>query len=203
MNKFDKNVPFDPGYSKLSFSFLDHISYLTASYNQLKAVHQKKFQLSRLEPAIVDLINKSSAFYLGCMLWGGFLNSRFKNEPKEITGNNTIGLSENELQELDCASEAKFILQYIDVFDKDCKYFLKKPAKVQPFIKEILESYIEFANSNNSFINVKKTDDIKLPEALSHFKDLTTEQLDVLCEKIYSIIDSGKIENLFEIGFYK
>lgn len=203
MNNFDKNVPFDPGYSKISFSFAEHISYVTSAYNQLKAPHQKKFQLSRIEPSILGLINKSTAFYLGCMLWGGFVHSRFKNEPKELSGNTNIGLSEKELQEIDCGAEAKLILQYIESFDKDCKYFLKRPAKISPVLKEILENYIEFASLNNNFINTDKTDKIKLPKALEHFKDLTNEQLDTLCEKIYTTIDAGKIEALLEVGFYK
>lgn len=203
MMNFDKNVPFDPGYSKLSFSFIDHISYVAGSYNQLKAVHQKKFQLSKIEQPVLDLITKSSAFYLGCMLWGGFVASRFKNEPKELIGNNTEGLSPQELEAVDCGAESRFMLQYIEAFDKDCKYFLKRPAKVPPFTKEILENYIEFAKLNNNFINVDTTDKIKLPKALEHFKDLSNEQLDTLCDKIYSIIESGKIEALLEIGFYK
>lgn len=202
MPNFDKTVPFDPGYSKISFSFIENISYLTNTYNQLKAPHQKKFQLSRIESSILELISKSSAFYLGCMLWGGFLAARFKADPKELVGNNTEGLSEEELKNVDCGAESRIILDYLQIFDKDCKYFLGRPAKNSSFTKEILESYIEFASINNNFIKMKKTDEIKLPKALEHFKNLTNEQLDALCKKIYSIIDSGKIETLLELGFY-
>ncbi|MFA7658480.1 MAG: hypothetical protein WCY19_03510 [Candidatus Gastranaerophilaceae bacterium] len=203
MKKFNKTVPFDPGYSKTSFSFAEQISCLTGAYNKTKAPHQKKFQLNRLEPLILDLINKSVAFYLGCMLWGGFIHERFKREPKEILGNSTKNLSEKELQEIDCSAEAKFIFQYIESFDRDCKYFLKKPANISAFIPEILRSYVEFANINKNFVNINKTDEIKLPGVLSHFGTLTNNQLDALCEKIYEIIDSGKIETLLELGFYK
>lgn len=203
MKNFDKAVPFDPGYSKISFSFSQHIAHLTSTYNQLRASHQKKFLLTQIESSILDLIEKSAAFYLGCMLWGAFIHYRFKHAPIIIVGNNTIGLSSQELKELDCAAEAKFILEYIQNFDRDCKYLLKRPCKVSPFIKEILTNYIEFAKLNNNFINIKKTDKIKLPQALSHFDDYKNDQLDSLCDKIYSIIDSGKIESLLEIGFYK
>lgn len=203
MNNFEKTVPFDPGYSKISFSFLSNVDYVMGDYYQLKTPHQKKFKLSQLEKQIVDLINKSTAFYLGCQLWGGFLKSRFKDEPKEITGNHTEKLHGKELEEVDCTVETTFILQFIEAFDKDCKYFLKKPVHISPFIIEILKSYNEFAQLNNHFVGVKKTDDIKLPKALAHFDKLTNAQLDELYGKISAAIESGKIENLLEIGFYK
>jgi len=203
MQNFEKTVPFDPGYSKIAFLFTDQISYLTAAYNQLKVPHQKKFQLSRIEPSVLELINKSTAFYLGCILWGGFVHCRFKNESKELSGNNTENLSEEQLKEVDCGAEAKTILEYIESFSRDCKYFLNRSALIPPIIKDILESYIEFALINNNFINVKQTSDVKLPQSLSHFENLSQEQLDALCDKIYAIIEAGKIEALLEIGFYK
>ena len=199
MNNFDKSVPFDPGYSRISFSFLEQISYITANYQQLKATHQKKFWLAKLEPSIIESIDKSSAFYLGCMLWGGFIHSRFKDSPKEILGNNINKMSESELQDFDCAVEVKAILEYIESFNRDCKYFFQRPAKISPVIKEILENYIEFAQINNNFIGITNTSDIKLPKALDYFKNLSNEQLDALCDKIYAAIDLGKIEKLLDI----
>lgn len=203
MEKFDKNVPFDPGYSKISFSFMEQVSYVSAFYEQVKTPHQKKFQLTKLEPAILDLVNQSTAFYLGCMLWGGFIHQRFIDEPKEITGNHTKKLSEKEAQEFDCGEEPKMILNFIENLNRDCKYYLKRPAKVPSFVSEVLNSYIEFAKINGNFINVEKTSDIKLPNAMEHFKNLDNKKLDELCDKIYSTIDSGKIEKLLELGFYK
>lgn len=203
MNNFKDSVPFDPGYWKISFSFVEQISYLTGNYNQIKNLNQKKFQLSKFESGILNIINKSTAFYLGCMLWGGFLHECFRDMPKEISGNITKNMSETEIQELDCSAEAKLILQYIQNFDKDCKYFLKRPAKISNFLTEVLNSYIDFAQLNNNFVNVNYTNDIKLPKALGHFKDLSNEQLDVLYEKINIAIDSNKIETLLDLGFYK
>ena len=203
MKTFDKAVPFDPGFSPLSFSFNNNICVAFQDYSKLKSNHQKKFWLIKFEPTIIEFINKSTAFYLGCILWGGFIHFRFKDESKEIEGNNTSNLSEQERKELDCASEIKAISEYIKNFDRDCKYFLKRPAKISSFIKEIIEGYIEFVQINNNFLEVKKTGDVKIPAVISHFKDLSNEQLDELCQKIYEIINSGKIENLLELGFYK
>lgn len=197
--KFKDTVPFDPGYSKLAFSFIENITFTNQEYSKLKADHQKKFWLSKMEPTIIELINKSTSFYLGCLLWGGFIRYRFKDDPKEITGNTTKKLSEKEIQELDCAAEAKVIAQYIEIFDRDCKYFLKRPAKISLPIKNILENYIEFAKINENFKNTSKTNDVKLPKALLYFENMTNEQLDKLCENIYATIESGKIENLLKI----
>lgn len=203
MENFDKTVPFDPGFSGISFSFIGNIETAKQDYNSLKANHQKKFWLMKFEPIITEFISKSSAFYLGCILWGGFLHYRFKNSPKEISGNNTFAMSTEELKNLDCAIEAKAVLQYIESFNRDCKYFLNRKAKIPDFISEILNSYIEFAQINNNFININNTKDIKVVKAAEHFKDLSDEQLDNLCKNIYKTIESSKIENLLELGFYK
>lgn len=203
MNNFEISVPFDPGFSKISFSFTENIQIILQDYARLKASHQKKFWLTKFEPMIVDFINKSSAFYLGCILWGGFIHFRFENEPKEISGNTTDSLNEEELKELDCAIEAKSIIQYIESFNRDCKYFLNRSAKISDFILEILNSYIEFAQINENFVKTKKTNEVKIPKSIAHFKNLSEGKLDDLREKIYAAIESNNIENLLEIGFYK
>lgn len=202
MRNFDYYVPFDPGFEPMTFSFVERIKHTQNCYAQLKNNFQKKLWLPQAEIQVLKLINLSTAFHLGCMLWGGFIHYRFKENPKKISGNNTAGLSEQELLELDCAIEAKAILKYIENFDRDCKYFLKRPMQVSPLIKEILENYIEFAEANGNFINVNKTDEVKLPKALEHFKNLSDEKLDDLCEKIYSTIESEQIQDLLDIGFY-
>lgn len=169
----------------------------------MKTFAQKKFWMSKYESTIIEFINKHSAFYLGCILWGGFIHFRFKDEPKEISGNTTADLSKEELENLDCALEVKASLEYIKNFDRDCKYYLNHNSKISSFIVQILESYVEFAKLNNNFIGINKTDQIKTPQIISHFESLKPKELDNLCEKINSAIESKKIENLLEIGFYK
>lgn len=203
MQTFDKTVPFDPGFSAISFSFIENIRMANQEYDNLKANHQKKFWLMKVEPTIIDFINKTSAFYLGCMLWGSFIHYRFKDEPKEISGNNTVNLNKQEIEELDCATEVKAVLEYIDKLNKDCKYFLNRPAKISDFVFEVLNNYIEFANINNNFINVVNTKDVKPTERFKHFENLSKKELDELCNKIYETIKSNKIENLLELKFYE
>lgn len=203
MKNFDKTVPFDPGYSQMSFSFVGNIDFAIDEYKKLKAPNQKKFWLMKNESLLVDFINKSTAFYLGCLLWGAFLHYRFKDSPKEIEGNHSLKLSAEEQKELNCCEEVNAILDYVNSLHRDCKYFLKRPAKIDNFILKILENYIEFAQLNENFVNTKTTDDIKLPKDLAHFDKLSNGQLDSLCEKIYSIIESKQIVSLLDLKFYE
>lgn len=201
MKKFENSVPFDPGFSTISFSFIGNIQPILVEYSKLKANHQKKFWLVKNELAVVDFISNSTAFYLGCMLWGAFIHYRFKNNPKLIDGNNTVGLSEEDLQDFDCAYEAKVILEFIKTFNRDCKYFLGRSSKVAENINEILEDYIVFAKINNNFVGIKKTDEIKIPEKFQKIEKLADEQLEKLCEDIYSCVSSVKINDLYKIKF--
>lgn len=203
MSNFDKSIPFDPGFSKLSFSFAENIEFAKQSFLSIKAPHQKKFWLMNNEAKIIDFINKTAAFYLGCILWGGLVHFRFNNPPREISDNTTLTLTDEEKKEIDCSKEVRAVLNYLESFDRDCKYFLKRQSKVSIFIKEILNSYIEFAQINENFVNIRKTDDIKVPQAVKHFENLSIQELDSLCEKIYKTIEVQKIEDLLEVGFYK
>lgn len=204
MRNFETTVPFDPGYASKAFSFIDAIKTTQDCYNQLKSNGQKKIWLPQAEPEIVKLIELNAAFYLGCILWGGFLANRFKNDPKEIEGNTTLTLSEEEKKDLDCAVDAKAALEYIKNFERDCKYFLRRGMKIKPIIKEIYESYVEFAELNNQFIDVRTTSDLKTPKVIAHFKDLSDAQLDLLCESIYMIINTEELLfSLLDLGFYK
>lgn len=199
MHNFEKSVPFDPGYSNLAFSFIGNVDALKDEYSVLKANHQKKFWLTQNEAEIAEFIKRTTAFYQGCMLWGGFIHSRFKNSPKVIEGNNTENKSAEELKDWDCTCEVTAMLDYIKSFNRDCVYFLKRPFKISSKIVKILENYVEFAQINNNFIGMKKTDEIKLPKDYKVFEQMTDVQLDELCQKIYSCIASKKIEDLLTI----
>lgn len=202
MKKSQEKVPFDPGFSQISFSFVENIQTAMLEFNKMKTFQQKRFWLAKYEPVIIEFINKHSAFYLGCILWGGLIHFQFKGEPREISGNTTENLSKEELENLDCALEVKASLDFIKNFDRDCKYFMNHNAKIPPVIMKILESYIEFAELNNNFIGINNTDQIKTPWAIRHFENLNLDELNNLSNQIHSAIQSKRIENLLEIGFF-
>jgi hypothetical protein len=200
MKKFENSVPFDPGFSTISFSFVGSIQPMLVEYSKLKANHQKKFWIVKNESTIVDFISNSTAFYLGCMLWGAFIHYSFKSSPKLIDGNNTLNLGEEDLMDFDCAYEAKVMLEYIKTFNRDCKYFLGRSSKVAENFNEVLENYIDFAKINNNFVGIKKTDQIKIPVKFQKIEKWSDVQLDKLSEDIYSCISSVKISDLFKIS---
>lgn len=197
MHNFEKEVPFDPGYSAISFSFIDNLEAVIEDYTKFKANHQKKFWLSTSESKIVDLIERSTAFYLGCLLWGSFIHLRFKDAPKPVVGSNIPKMSDEEFKNFDCACEVKAILEYIKLLDRDCKYFLKRPIKISALVVEILNNYVDFAQLNNNFRDIKTTADVNLPKFCDRFSKMTNEQLDNLREQIFAVIEQKKIELLY------
>ncbi len=201
--KFEKTVPFDPGYSDIAFSFANEMNFLTQTYFKLKNPNQKRFELMKIEKSVVEIINKATSFYLGCMLWGGFIHFRFKNSPLEITGNNIECLSEEEKENFDCAYVVKDMLEFIKMFDRDCKYYLKHSARVGINVINILNDYIEFAELNGNFLETKTTADVKLPQSFMHFDSMSEQKLDELCEKIYSVIESKDIGKILDIGYFE
>lgn len=108
-------------------------------------------------------------------------------------------MSEQDIKEFDCAYEAKAILEYISSFDRDCRYFLKRPSKLSSKVRKILENYIQFAEINNNFIGMKKTDEIKMVKDFDYLEKLSDIQLDELCENIYACIDSANIAGLLDL----
>src|SRR5574344_198982 len=202
MQKFNKTVPFDPGYKVLSFPFMGSVDMLNQQFSALKANHQKKFWLIKNEYKIVDFIRKNTAIYLGCMLWGAFLAYRFKKNPIEIVGNNTVGLSKEALQNLDCASEVKFALEYIKLLERDMKYYVGKSFKIDNIIPEILENYIEFNEINDNFKEIKFTNQVLLPKRFEHFSNFSENDLDILCEKIFDAISHVSHEDILNLKFY-
>ncbi|EKE04285.1 MAG: hypothetical protein ACD_20C00089G0005 [uncultured bacterium] len=203
MSQFENGVPFDPGYSQYTLYFPEAILPLVEELARIKAPHQKKFKLSMVEPAIHDLVNNCAGFYLGCILWGGFIHHKFKDDPKEIINNPGDDLTEEELKSRDYNEEINFMLEYFKHLDRDYKYFCKKPFKVDQQILDIFNAYSEFVSLNNNFANIKLTSDVKLPESVKHFDKLSQKKLDTLYKNISEVIESGKLEDLLKIGFYK
>lgn len=204
MRNFEETVPFNPGYESMAFSFIERIQNIKDCYALIKSNAQKKAWLPQVEPQVNKLLELNAAFYLGCILWGGFLAYRFTDSPKEISDNAIQDLSEEDLMDFDCAEEPKAALKFIQSFEHSCICFLKRPMRISPIIKEIYESYVEFAQLNEDFLHVKTTADVKVPKAIEHFKDFSNEQLDELCDKIYAIIEpEDTLLGILDLGFYR
>lgn len=200
--KQNQKVPFDPGYSKFWVSFPEDIETYISEIKAIKSPHQKKFMFTNLENKMQKIYRQVASLYLGCMLWGGYIASKFKNNPAGISGNLALEMPEEELKVLDHSLEADIMIQFVPVFDRDCKYFLNKPFKISSEIIEILSAYKEFALLNNNFKTTSNTSEVKLPAVMQHFSTLSDDKLDILYNKIQEIVNSDKIELILELGFY-
>lgn len=203
MYQNENKIPFDPGFYKLKTSFPNDAHLYIDNISKLKSKHQINFKLVSFETSILKSIKQFASICLGCVLWGGFIHCRYKNNPKEIIGNPAFELAEEDLEKLDHTYEADYILELVENLDKQCRYHLKRPLKSGSEAINILNVYKKFILINNNFINTLSTADVKLPEELNHFYNIEEAELEKLKNLIFEIIESGQAEDILKIGFYK
>ena len=179
---------FDPGFSKIllsSFSYNMEVLYM--DLNRIKNFGQKKTQFIIVFQKGKSLYDVYLGFYLGCMLWGACLKS-MGNE--KIEDNPFIG---REYQRELSLEEINYLRDFVKKFDRDSKYYLGKPFKVDENKLKILDMYEEFIDANNGFIETDSTDKIKLVGKLN---ELTKEEINEINLKIEEVIQKDKLEDL-------
>lgn len=202
MTKFSKTVPFDPGYGPFVLPFSDSIEAIKFEINKYKSINQKRFKFKTFEPNIRKLLDNTLSFYLGCMLWAGYIHYRFIDDIKEISDNPFLTITKEQLESLDFLFEVNFVLDYLEQFEKDSKYYQGKGANLNPMFKQIAEEYKKFLELNNNFVGTKNTSELKLPDSIKHLKNLNAEQLDNLYQKLEDSINQCKLESLLQLEFY-
>ncbi len=188
----EEKVKFDPGFSKFSAPFPQDIPEYLEQIAQLPQPHQKKFNFQKLETQAVAMIKKSAYVYLGCMLWGSYIHYRYKDDPREISGN----VIKESNAEVDYVREMDEALLAVEKMDKASKYYLRRPMRLDRQFVEYLEAYREFVALNNSFLDMETTADIKIPEKFRYLGEYSAEQLDELRDGIYKVIESDSVEGL-------
>lgn len=189
--KSDNQMLFDPGYSASVARVSGNIEYMYSAFSSIPSVKQKRFQFSVLYPKFLKAIDLNAAFYLGCMLWGVYLKS---NPGKEIINNPCLDTEFDD----DSFYEIDFLYNFIkEGFNRDCKYYLNKTCTINPLYLKILEIYREFLSLNKGFINVKKTDDILLPQKL---KSPAGKDLTLIYDIIVKAVKEDDLKILFEVS---
>ena len=179
---------FDPGFSKvLLSSFSYNVEILYFDLNRVKNFGQKKTQFILTFQKGKSLFDVYLGFYLGCMLWGACLKS-MGNE--EIEGNPFLN---GEYERDRSLEEINYLRDFVKKFDRDSKYYLAKPFKVDENKLKILDLYEEFIDANNGFIETNTTVKIKLAGKLN---ELTKEEIGEINSKIEEVINENKIEEL-------
>ncbi len=185
-----KNALFDPGFSKLLLSsFSYNIELLYIDLNRVKNFGQKKTQFILTFQKGKSLFDVYLGFYLGCMLWGACLKSMGS---EKIEGNPFI---DREYKREDSLEEINYMKDFVKKFDRDSKYYMGKPFKVDENKLKILDLYEQFIDGNGGFVNIDTTDKIQLVGKLN---ELSEQDVKDIYEKIQEVINSNKLEDLLE-----
>lgn len=180
-------VLFDPGFSKHLTSFFANIQFVYEKLNKYKNMGQKKVQFKLFLPQIINLLDTYIAFYLGCMLWAGYIKSLSN---KKIIEHPCLGEKYDEEKTF---SEINFIKEYLIQLKKDCKYYLSQDFEFTEKKHMILNLYQNFLKENKGFVEIDNTDKIILPKELQNFSDLQWQEFN---EKIQEVVKTGKISDL-------
>ncbi len=194
MISFDKGVAFDPGFAPYVTCFSENANAIDEVMASLKTPHQKKFRFQVFSPQIYKLFENIISFYQGCLLWASYISIKFKDNPKEVLNNFSLG---KKLDDYDFLFEVDFLINYFDKYEKDSKYFLSKSAHLPPDWLKLAKVYKEFLILNENFINTKTTADIKLPAAVKYDFDL-----DEVLAAIDKSIADGNLSSLLEIEIF-
>jgi len=184
---FEEGVPFDPGFVQHISAIIPNIEYVYGDLNKYKNFGQKKNQFKMIFPKLEALINNYVGFYAGCILWAAAIKT-LDNKP--ITNNFCCGGEYNEDETL---QEVRFLRAYLKAMPKEVKYYIGRDYVVNSKDFYIIDGYEEFLKLNEGFINIEKTNDIKLPENLK-FENVPEK----IFNKIEEVIENGKLYELRE-----
>lgn len=187
---FDDGVQFDPGYVAHISAIIPNIEYVYGTINKFRNFGQKKNQFKMFFPKVKSLIDDYIAFYLGCILWADAIKT-LDNKP--VLNNFCCG---GEYNEEETVSEVCFVIDYLDRFKKDVKYYLGQDYVIDEKFSRILEVYKDFLTENKGFTGTKTTDDIVLPKKI---KVLSVENAKPVFDKIEEVVNSGKLTELYDL----
>ena len=177
-------IAFDPGFGPYILAFNGTLDYLYMDINRFKNFNQKKVKFMQYHKKIVDMMNNNLGFYVGCLLWAAYI----KTQPKqEITGNHCFGKEYNEEYNI---SDTQQMLNFVELFPKDMKYFLGKEFSFESNIVPLIKVYEEFLVLNKGFTESKYNTDIVLPASI---KTENAESYKEIIEKVLETKDLSKL----------
>ena len=141
-----KGIEFDPGFAPYILAFQGSVEYLYNDINRFKNFSQKKMKFMQYYKKILDVFNNNLGFYIGCLMWAAYI----KTQPKQkILSNHCFG---HEYDEKANVAETEFMIQFLELFPKDMKYFLGQNFVFDTNIFKLLETYKEFLIINEGFV---------------------------------------------------
>ena len=181
-----KGLEFDPGFAPYILAFRGSVEYLYSDLNRFKNLSQKKMKFMQYYKKILEIFNNNLGFYIGCLMWAAYI----KTQPEqEILSNHCLGQEYNEDANI---SETKFMLQFVELFPKDMKYYLGQNYSFDENIIKLLEIYEEFLIINKGFVASEKNTDIQLPASVK------TENAEAYKAQIEEVLKTEDLSKLLE-----
>lgn len=187
-----KGLEFDPGFAPYILAFTGTVEYLYMDINRFKNLSQKKIKFMQYHKKIIQMFENNIGFYIGCLMWASYILTQPK---QKLLSNPCFGQEFNKESNI---SDTQFMLQFVELFIKDMKYFWGKEYSFDSKIIELIKAYEEFLLINKGFVESEYNTDIKLPKSLKiekaeNYKTyiesvLKTEDLSKLLEYLPSII---------------
>ena len=94
---------------------------------------------------------------------------------EKILSNDYFG---HEFQEEQNIHETQYMLNFIELFPKDMKYFLGQDFSFDKNVTKLLKTYEEFLIINKSFTKTEYNTDVILPKNVKPYKDEFKKEID-------------------------
>lgn len=161
----EKGIEFDPGFGPYILAFEGTIQYLYTDINRFRNLSQKKVKFMQYYKKILEVFYNNVGFYVGCLMWASYI----KTQPKQkILGNHCLG---KEYKEEDNIAETQYMLNFIELFPKDMKYFLGQSFEFDKNTEKLIRVYEKFLTLNKGFTSSEYNTDINLPEEVKPYSD--------------------------------
>ena len=161
----DKEIAFDPGFGPNILAFEGTVQYLYTEINRFKNLSQKKVKFMQYNKKILEVFYNNVGFYTGCLMWASYIQTLPK---QKITGNHCLG---KEYKEDENIAETQYMLNFIELFPKDMKYFLGQNFSFAPKISKLVKTYEEFLTLNKGFVEAEYNTDIVLPASVKAYNE--------------------------------
>lgn len=195
-----QSVPFDPGFGRyfpqIDETVLAHLEGIA----RLKVPNQRKFQLQKIETTLTRELITTMCIYYGCVLYGSTIASKYVSPSAIITENPVAEIPEEQKQDIDLTIESSFIAEVYKLFSRSIEFNFRRKCKIPQNFLDVVQAYSEFMQVNNHFVNIKTTDQLKIPEKFSHFKSYDKKKLDEIEQMIFQAVEAGRLEELLNIS---
>ena len=180
----EKGLEFDPGFAPYIMAFQGAVEYIYNDLNRFKNFSQKKMKFLQYHKKILEVFSNNLGFYIGCLMWASYLTTQPK---QKILSNHCYG---NEYNEEENTAETDFMIDFINLFPKDMKYYLAQNYSFDDNYLKLLEIYKEFLMLNKGFVELEFNTDIILPKSL---KIKNAEEYKSNIEKVLETKDLSKL----------